>query len=126
MMFPHLTRFHVKFASLTKQGCLALALASGMTVACAQAAPDTKGEPTRALEQQAPVIDREASDPPDMANGRSTQAWLNAQAHRQGASRTRQTMSGPVMGKVHERYLKSFEASVPSRLRDETSFGSSK
>jgi hypothetical protein len=63
---------------------------------------------------------------PDIANGQATQGWLSAQAGRKQASRTRQTLSGPVMSKVHERYLESFKRAIPDRLRDETNFGTKK
>jgi hypothetical protein len=36
------------------------------------------------------------------------------------ASTVRQTLSGPVMAKVHDRYVDSFNRAVPDHLRDET------
>lgn len=57
------------------------------------------------------------------ATGVTTRQWVNTQGQREQASATRQTLSGPVMRRVHERYLKSFEAEVPTRLRDSESFG---
>jgi len=57
------------------------------------------------------------------ATGVTTRQWVHAQGQREQASATRQTLSGPVMRRVHERYLKSFETEVPTRLRDSESFG---
>lgn len=61
--------------------------------------------------------------PPAPATGVTTRQWVNAQGQREQASATRQTLSGPVMRRVHDRYLKSFETEVPARLRDTESFG---
>jgi hypothetical protein len=63
------------------------------------------------------MADADADDAPDapeprVAKGDATRAWLGAQASRKGASRTRQTLSGPVMSTVHERYVKSFSHEV--------------
>lgn len=61
--------------------------------------------------------------PPVEPNGQDTHRWLDSQASRKQASTTRQTLSGPVMEKVHERYVNSFTNPVPQRLRDNTGAG---
>ena len=55
-----------------------------------------------------------------VASGRQTRAWLEMQAGRQQASKTRQTVSGPVMSKIHERYVNSFKTPVHESVRDTT------
>lgn len=73
----------------------------------------------------------DGSQPPENAQmaapappiGVTTRQWVQAQGQREQASATRQTLSGPVMRRVHDRYLKSFEADIPTRLRDGESFG---
>lgn len=47
-----------------------------------------------------------------LGKGDATRSWLGAQTSRKQASRTRQTLSGPVMSTVHERYVKSFSQEV--------------
>jgi Protein of unknown function (DUF3613) len=47
-----------------------------------------------------------------IGKGEATRAWLGAQASRKQASQTRQSLSGPVMSTVHERYVKSFSQPV--------------
>jgi hypothetical protein len=70
------------------------------------------GQTAWAQTQPAPAdAEADASAPPQEARlgkGDGTRAWLGAQASRKQASSTRQTLSGPVMSKVHERYVKSF------------------
>jgi hypothetical protein len=58
-----------------------------------------------------------ASSAPE--SGADTRVWLRAQSQRGQASNTQQTLSGPVMRRVHDRYLKSFEQPVPERLSDD-------
>lgn len=48
----------------------------------------------------------------------STKDWLQAQSSRAQASPVRQTLSGPVLSKVHERYVKSFAEPIPRKLND--------
>jgi hypothetical protein len=55
-----------------------------------------------------------------IADGRSARVWLQQQGARKQASTVRQTLSGPVMAKVHDRYVDSFNRAVPDHLRDET------
>jgi hypothetical protein len=52
----------------------------------------------------------------DIASGERTKGWLGSQASGAQASRHKQTLSGPVMSKVHERYVKSFTTAVPEHL----------
>ncbi len=60
----------------------------------------------------APVASTEAASGAPAQNqagdGKATRAWLGAQSGRKQASSTRQTLSGPVMSTVHDRYVKSF------------------
>lgn len=58
---------------------------------------------------------------PPIADGTASKSWLMAQGARQQASKTRQTLSGPVMGKVYERYVKSFTIPIPAHIGDRTS-----
>lgn len=63
-----------------------------------------------------------ASAPPDSppeAVGTQSRQWLNSQAQRQQASATRQTLSGPAMKAVHERYVRSFTTPIePTSLHN--------
>jgi len=43
----------------------------------------------------------------------STKAWLELQRSGRNASSNKQTLSGPVMKKVHERYIESFALPMP-------------
>jgi hypothetical protein len=53
-----------------------------------------------------------------VGKGDATRGWLNAQASRRQASSTRQTLSGPVMSTVHDRYVQSFaHPVVPTSIR---------
>lgn len=69
----------------------------------------------------APGTVQQAQPAPE--TGTMTRQWVQAQGQREQASATRQTLSGPVMRRVHDRYLKSFETDVPTRLRDSEPFG---
>lgn len=51
--------------------------------------------------------------------GVESRRWLQAQGSREQASATQPTLSGPVMRRVHERYLKSFEQPIPEKLADD-------
>jgi hypothetical protein len=51
-----------------------------------------------------------------IADGQATRTWISAQAHGKQASRTQQTLSGPVMGAVEKRYIESFSRPVPERF----------
>ncbi len=46
---------------------------------------------------------------PDIASGKATQSWMDAQASQTQASKHQQTLSGPVMSRVYQRYLDSFK-----------------
>ncbi len=105
--------------------CHVVALAQAVQpVAAAPASAASSAPATAALPDATNVEGSQDTSTPDIANGQATQAWLGAQASRKQASRTRQTQSGTVMSKVHERYVKSFERPIPDRLRDDTGFGS--
>ena len=54
------------------------------------------------------VVSKETNSPEP-----ATHAWLELQRSGEAASPQAQPLSGPVMDKVHERYLKSFEHQVP-------------
>lgn len=49
-------------------------------------------------------------------SGRASRAWLAAQASGQQASAQPPTLSGPVLRKVHERYVNSFGQAIPDRF----------
>ncbi|MBH1986562.1 MAG: DUF3613 domain-containing protein, partial [Burkholderiales bacterium] len=51
--------------------------------------------------------------------GTASRRWLQAQGAREQASAKQPTLSGPVMRRVHERYVKSFEQPVPEQLTDD-------
>lgn len=105
---PLLHRLRAALGLLT---LLPLALAQGM--AHADTPPAENSVPPESA-QTAPVAP---------ATGVTTRQWVAAQGQREQASATRQTLSGPVMRRVHDRYLKSFETEVPTRLRDTEAFG---
>jgi hypothetical protein len=69
--------------------------------------------------QPAPTdTNAEAEQESPVGKGDATRAWLGAQASRKQASATRQTLSGPVLSAVHERYVKSFAQPVePTPIR---------
>lgn len=95
---------HASFAllaSLCMWGAAASAQSTGMNEAPVSGAPDAQANTS--------------TEPPV---GAQTHAWVRAQAQREQASRQPQAMSGAVMQRVHERYLKSFETPVPTRVRD--------
>lgn len=50
--------------------------------------------------------------------GRQTRQWVQAQGNQEQASRQRPTLSGPVLRKTHERYLRSFDNEIPQQLRE--------
>jgi len=97
----------------------ALGLLALLPLAWAQGTAHADTPPADNLVQ--PESARTAPSAP--ATGVTTRQWVAAQGQREQASATRQTLSGPVMRRVHERYLKSFETEVPTRLRDSESFG---
>jgi Protein of unknown function (DUF3613) len=60
----------------------------------------------------------EASKEISIGKGDATRAWLGAQAGRKQGSQTRQSLSGPVMSTVHDRYVKSFAQPIePTPIR---------
>jgi len=71
-----------------------------------------------------PEVNSEQSEDKPIADGHATRDWTQRQASRKQASSIKQTLSGPVMDKVHERYVDSFSKAVPDRLRDNTPISS--
>lgn len=51
-----------------------------------------------------------------------TQAWLELQRSGQAASAQRQPLSGPVMEKMYERYVKSFGQPIPAQFQHTEGF----
>lgn len=90
-----------------------------LPLAHAQGAAPADTPPADSLAQS----ESASAAPSAPATGVTTRQWVNAQAQREQASTTRQTLSGPVMRRVHDRYLKSFDNEVPTRLRDGEPFG---
>lgn len=50
--------------------------------------------------------------------GEQTRHWVQAQGRQEQASSQRPTLSGPVLRKTHERYLRSFDNEIPQQLRE--------
>lgn len=66
----------------------------------------------------APTASAPTDSPPE-AVGTQSRQWLSSQAQRQQASTTRQTLSGPAMKAVHERYVCSFTTPIePTSLHN--------
>lgn len=66
----------------------------------------------------APTASAPTDLPPEPVGTQSRQ-WLSSQAQRQQASATRQTLSGPAMKAVHERYVRSFTTPIePTSLHN--------
>jgi hypothetical protein len=62
----------------------------------------------------------------DIASGSATRQWLSKQETAANASAHRQTLSGPAMSRVYERYLKTFEQAVPEKLKVDGATSASK
>ena len=110
-MFKRRTLQHMLAVAYVATALPLTALAQGM--AHADAPPADSSASTESAQAASPAP----------ATGVTTRQWVNAQGQREQASSTRQTLSGPVMRRVHDRYLKSFETEVPTRLRDTEAFG---
>lgn len=108
----HLHRTRVTLA-------LGFALVAGTGMAHAAEAR----EPTPAAPSATTEDTTEDTAPVTQASSSTVRRWVAAQGQREQASATRQTLSGPVMRRVHDRYLKSFEQDIPTRVRDAESFG---
>ncbi len=91
---------------------LALGVAAA-TTAQAQVVASAKGQPaaTPVAHSEPTAPDEAASSP---VSGAATQTWLGAQARREQASKQRQALSGPVMSRVHKRYVDSFGVTTES------------
>jgi hypothetical protein len=57
--------------------------------------------------------DKQLSSSSHVAGASATQQWLELQRSGKSASPQAQQISGEVMDKVHQRYLKSFEKPIP-------------
>lgn len=97
-----------------------LAVSLCTTAALSVHAQDPSDAPQPPLGVGATASPEAASAP----SGLETRKWLESQVSRKQASSIRQTLSGPVMEKVHERYVKSFAVAIPERLRENMSTGS--
>lgn len=90
---------------------LALATAS----AYAQAETGATGSPPA----ETASVNKASTQQRPIADGHATQTWLAAQASGEQASKRRQTLSGPVMKRIHERYLQSFTQQIPERFESQ-------
>lgn len=91
-------------------------LAAG--VVHAQAAETSAVVVTPLAAPSAPTASAPTDSPPE-AVGTQSRQWLSSQAQRQQASTTRQTLSGPAMKAVHERYVRSFTTPIePTSLHN--------
>lgn len=66
----------------------------------------------------ASVQSNPARKPTPLHRDGSTRSWLQAQASGEQASAARPALSGPVLRKVHERYVNSFGTPIPERVGD--------
>jgi hypothetical protein len=64
--------------------------------------------------------DKQTSPSPHVEEASATQQWLELQRSGKSASPQAQPISGEVMDKVHQRYLKSFEKPIPEFYKHET------
>ena len=106
---------------------LGFALAAGTGVSHAaegqEPTPAAPSASTAASTAATTAATTEATAQVTEASSSTVRRWVAAQGQREQASATRQTLSGPVMRRVHDRYLKSFEQDIPTRVRDTESFG---
>lgn len=95
--------------------CLGAALLATLLVTplSARATDPGQGDKPFATEEWALEQKRQVPE-----TGRSTRGWLQAQGNREQASASRPTLSGPVLRRVHERYLRTFEVEIPQQLRE--------
>lgn len=63
-----------------------------------------------------------ATPEPQQTAQSGTKAWLDAQRGGQLASAQRQPLSGPVMEKIYERYVKSFGQAIPAQYQHTEGF----
>lgn len=71
--------------------------------------------PTTAAAAAAPSSSPSAPDVRP-GSGESTRSWLALQASGAQASATPPILSGPVLGKVYERYVNSFAIPIPAEI----------
>jgi hypothetical protein len=64
--------------------------------------------------------DKQSSPSTHVGEASATQQWLELQRSGKSASSQAQPISGEVMDKVHQRYLKSFEKPIPEFYKHET------
>lgn len=94
-------------------------------IASLHALPASAQDAPATASAAAPTQPSEAAPPPvapvhsGAEVGTASRRWLQAQGAREQASAKQPTLSGPVMRRVHERYVKSFEQAVPEQLTDD-------
>lgn len=110
-----------------------LALTSGaLAVGTARAQVTQRATTAVAPVAAAPVAvapdDVEAqTEAPVVKPGEGTRNWLGAQSQKQQASRTRPTLSGPVLTRVHKQYQDSFALTrEPTPFHDSRSLSGDK
>jgi Protein of unknown function (DUF3613) len=68
------------------------------------------------------AADAAAVEPSPPPTGTATRKWTRAQAQQEQATRNRQTLSGPVMTSIHQRYVESFRNKIePTSLHNRRS-----
>ena len=73
----------------------------------AYAAPEQQAEDKPQATADAPQTKQVE---PDIASGKATQAWMQAQTSGVLASKHRPVLSGPVLSKIQAHYIKMFES----------------
>ncbi len=103
-----------KLAHTLARAALAASLCTlwSAQAAWAQAQTPNSAAPASAADAEADADTTQEPPEARLGKGDATRSWLSAQGSRKQASRTRQTLSGPVMSTVHERYVKSFSQEV--------------
>lgn len=92
---------------LTVAALAALLALIGPSASHAQSTATSDATPT-AAQASAPQV----STPPAEAVGGQSRQWLRHQAQREQASPQRQTLTGPAMKAVHDRYVRSFTTPI--------------
>lgn len=68
---------------------------------------------TLSLQALAESTQETAPAPANIQAQPTTKAWLELQSSGEAASKQPQTLSGPAMERIHERYLKNFTHPIP-------------
>lgn len=105
--FPHLMRALSLVLAMTSLTATAQSTNATANTSTTEPSHENKGETDSPMQASKPA------QPPIIAGGQTTQAWLALQASGAQASRQRQTLSGPAMKRIHERYLEVFARPVP-------------